>query len=157
MQKQMQLSIEVREQRQQDVLSIRMKMRAEKLPMVIGESYAKIASYLEELGVEPAGPPFVAYHNLDMENLDVEMGFPVDEVIPGQGDLCPGEVERGQVVSCMYEGAYEGLPKVYEAINEYIRENGYTAKGIAYETYYNSPDDVRNTEELLTRIDLPIR
>ena len=156
MMKQMQLNIETREQRHQGVLSIRMNTSAADLPVVIGESYEKIAKYLEELDVEPSGPPFVAYYNLDMENLDVEMGFPVDDVVPGDHDMCPGEIEEGKVVSCMYEGPYEGMVKVYDAMNEYISENGFKAKGIAYETYYNSPDDVTSTDELLTRIDLPV-
>jgi len=151
-----QLTIETREQKHQPVLSIRMNTKAENLPVVIGESYAKIARYLEELDVEPAGPPFVAYYNLDMENLDVEMGFPVDDVVPGDHDMCPGEIVEGKVVSCMYEGPYEGMAAVYEKMNEYIRDKGFTATGVAYETYYNSPDDVRSHDELLTRIDLPV-
>lgn len=157
MMKQMQLNIETREQRHQPVLSIRMNTRGERLPVVIGESYAKISQYLEELDVEPAGPPFVAYYNMDMDNLDVEMGFPVDDVVPGEHDMCPGEIEEGRVVSCMYEGSYEGMVKVYDAMNEYIREKGFVAKGMAYETYYNSPEDVKSSDELLTRIDLPVR
>lgn len=156
MMKEKQLTIETREQKHQPVLSIRMNTRVENLPSVIGESYEKIARYLEELDVEAAGSPFVAYYNMDMENLDVEMGFPVDDVVPGDHDMCPGEIGEGKVISCMYEGPYEGMSAVYEKMNEYIRDKGFTAKGIAYETYYNPPDEVRSTEELLTRIDLPV-
>lgn len=154
--KEMTLDINVVKQPHQPVLSIRTRSNVKELPDVIAESYAKIGQYLAELDVDPVGPPFVAYYNLDMENLDVEMGFPVDDVIPGDHEMCPGEIPEGEVVSCIYRGPYEGMKEVYEAMNRYIGEKGYHAKGVAYEIYYNSPMEVKSPEELMTRIDLPV-
>ena len=42
----------------------------------------EIAQYLAEQSEQPAGAPFVAYYNMDMQNLDVEIGFPVTACLP---------------------------------------------------------------------------
>ena len=49
----------------------------EKLPEFFGKAFGGIMAYLGELGEQPVGMPFGAYHNLDMTALDVEAGFPV--------------------------------------------------------------------------------
>ncbi|MFH5836142.1 GyrI-like domain-containing protein [Proteiniclasticum sp. C24MP] len=154
--KQAMLAIEVRQQHYQPVLSIRTRTDVTRLPDLIADSYSRIGAYLNELDIEPEGAPFIAYYNRDMNDLDVEMGFPVDDVIPGDRDMCPGEIEEGRMVTCMYVGPYEGMKEVYGEMHRYIEEKGLQTKGPAYETYYNSPEEVENPEELMTRIDLPV-
>lgn len=73
----MDFQCEIREQVAQPTLSIRTRTPIGDLPRLLGESYDKIAGYLAELGEEPAGAPFAAYYNMDMQDLDVEIGFPV--------------------------------------------------------------------------------
>ena len=63
--------------------------------MHIGESYAKIAAYMGEKGVHPSGEPFVAYHNMDMQDLDVEIGFPIASPIPGKADIKSCSIPAG--------------------------------------------------------------
>jgi hypothetical protein len=105
---------EVKEQPTQKTLSIRTRAAVQDLPQVFGAGYGKIGQYLGELGEQPSGPPFAAYYNMDMDNLDVELGFPVARQLPGQdeikGDLsiyrplqrdrtglhCPDEMDGGQ-------------------------------------------------------------
>ena len=38
--------------------------------------WSTILQYAGQMGVQPSGPPFVAYYNLDMQDLDLEIGFP---------------------------------------------------------------------------------
>ena len=85
--KQATLDIEVREQHHQPVLSIRTRTDVTHLPELIGDAYQRIGRYLEELDVEPDGAPFVAYYNQDMKDLDVEIGFLVEDVIPVDHDM----------------------------------------------------------------------
>lgn len=149
-------AIEVREQQYQPVMSVRTISSVSKLPLLIGETYERIMVYLKELDVNPTGPPFVCYYNLDMEHLDVEIGFPVEDVLPGEGDLCPSEMIQGKTVSYLYNGPYEKMEEAYNEMNDYIRTYGFKPKGMSYEIYYNSPMDVQSKEELLTRIELPV-
>jgi hypothetical protein len=61
---------EVKEQAAQPTLFIRRRTPVQGLSKVLGEVYGVIGQYLDELKEKPAGPPFVAYHNMDMQNLD---------------------------------------------------------------------------------------
>jgi effector-binding domain-containing protein len=47
------------------------------------------------------------------------------------------------------------LKPVYNALLQWIGENGHTPTGIAYEFYYNSPNEVPESD-LLTKIILPL-
>ena len=83
---------EVKEQPVQKTLSIRTRAAVQDLPQVFGEGYGAIAQYLGELGEQPIGPPFAAYYNMDMDNLDVEFGFPVAR--PLQPPAADGSEDR---------------------------------------------------------------
>jgi len=75
------------EQKKQPVLSIRLRTAMENMPKVIGEGYGAIMMYINELGEQPVNAPYTAYYNLDMQDMDVEMGFPVARVLAGKGDM----------------------------------------------------------------------
>jgi effector-binding domain-containing protein len=147
--------IELQEQKAQPVLSIRTHTSLELLPKLIGENYMKIMSYLTELGETPAEAPYTAYYNMDMQNLDVEMGFPVSKLLPEKGDITAREIPQGKIVTVMYKGAYSGMEKTYNDIFKWISENRYTPAGVYYEYYFNSPMEVPESE-LLTKIVIPV-
>ena len=71
----MNYNIELKEKSVQPVLAVRKTTSIGNLPQEIGKAYGSIMQYLSELGEQPADVPFTAYYNMDMENLDVEMGF----------------------------------------------------------------------------------
>jgi effector-binding domain-containing protein len=143
--------IEIKEEQAQPVLSIRTRAAVQDLPNVIGESYGKIMQYMEKIGKHPAGAPFVAYYNMDMDDLDLEIGFPVAEPLEGNDEINSSEIPAGKYVSTTYKGPYAGMEKPYTDMAKWIGERGYKPKGIAYEYYYNSPMEVPESE-LLTRI-----
>jgi effector-binding domain-containing protein len=152
----MEEKIKVVENVDQHTLSIRITTRIEELPNIIGKNYMKIMSYLEELGEKPLDVPFTAYHNLDMKNLDVEMGFIVDKKLPDRDEIKAGIIPAGKSVTYMYKGAYDGMQKVYDEIMEWINKNKYEFNGSYYEYYYNSLEEVKESE-LLTKIVLPLK
>jgi len=144
------------EKKSQPILLIRVTTSMQNLPQVIGKAYGSIFQYLNELGEQPADAPYTAYYNMDMENLDVEMGFPVSKPLQGKGEIKAGEFPGGKYAECMYKGAYGEMVPAYDAMNKWIRENGYEATGSCYEFYYNTPGEVPESE-LLTKIMLPLK
>ena len=149
------MEVEFKEQKSQTIMSIRTRTTLADLPNIIGNSYHKIAAYLEELGEQPVDVPFTAYHNIDMQNMDVEMGFPVTRPLPGKGDVKAGEIAEGPVATYIYKGPYSEMEPVYNEVFKQIAEKGCQPKGVYYEYYYNSPGEVPESE-LLTRIVIPI-
>ncbi len=140
---------------EQPTLCVRKTTRVEDLPMLIGQSYAKIATYLQEAGETMADVPFVAYHNMDMQNLEVEIGFPVAASLPGKADILPGSIPAGKAVFCLYRGPYGDMVPIYEEMARWIDAAGYCPAGPSYEFYYNGPGFP--PEELLTKIVMLIR
>ncbi|NLX63256.1 MAG: GyrI-like domain-containing protein [Clostridiaceae bacterium] len=152
----MDYQITLKQQPSQPILSIRKTTSVSKLHEEIGKAYGMIAMYLQEMGEQPAGAPFTAYYNMDMENLDVEMGFPVSKPIEGRGDIKAGSIPEGRYVEGMYKGPYSVISSAYDAISAWMSENGLTPVGISYEYYLNTPGEVPDSE-LLTKIVFPVK
>lgn len=146
--------IEILRRKEQPTISIRTRTKVKDLPALIGESYCKMEAYLKELGELPSDIPYVAYHNMDMQNLDVEIGFPVPKALPARGDIRPGFIPEGNVVFCMYRGAYREMAPTYGEMADWIVKNGLKPAGTAYEYYYNGPEYPES--ELLTMIVMPV-
>ena len=135
----------------QPVLAVRTVTAVNNLPQEIGKAYMAIAAYMEELGEAPKEAPYTAYFNMDMENLDVEMGFPVSKAYPEKGDIKPGVIPAGKQATAMYKGPYAKMEPIYTALTTWVTEQGYEPSGISYEYYYNAPGEV-SEDELLTKI-----
>jgi len=148
-------NIEVLKQREQPSLTIRTNTSIEDLPQLIGESYRKIGSYLQEIGELISDVPFVAYHNLDMQNLDVEIGFPVAMPLQGKGEIKSSFIPEGKIVFCMYQGPYSEMESVYGEMAKWIADNGYTPNDTVYECYYNDPEFPES--QWLTKILMPVK
>lgn len=148
--------IELKEEKEQAVLSIR-KITTEKgLQQELGQAYQALFQYLGELGETPMGGPFAGYFNMDMNALDVEMGVPVTKTLPGKGDIKASSIPAGRQVSCIFKGPYTQLEPVYNEMNRWMTENSCVPTGVVYEFYLNSPMEVPEAE-LLTKIVFPVK
>lgn len=143
--------IEMIETQEQPTLVLKAVTPVSELPKILGKAFMDIVTHIMELGEQPVGPAFVGYFNMDMERLELEIGFPVSKALPGKGDILAGHIPAGKQVSCMYKGPYMQMPPAYEEIQKWIKDNGYKPLGPVYEHYYNSPEEVSESE-LLTKI-----
>jgi effector-binding domain-containing protein len=148
----------LKERTPQPALAIRSRANTavESIPQRIEEAYKAIAEYMQALGEQPAGPPYAAYYNMDMTDLDLEAGVPVTRAMPGNGEICAGELPGGRAATCLYTGPYHRLEEGYNALSDWIQENRYETTGVAYEFYLNSPVETP-PEELQTEIVYPLR
>ena len=145
---------EVKEQPAQKTLSIRTRAAVQDLPRLLEEGFGAIAQYLGKLGEQPSGPPFAAYYNMDMDNLDVEFGFPVARPLPGQDEIKAGEIPEGRVAACLYTGPYSEMEPAYDALAKWVEDNGYETTGVTYELYLNDP---RESPPAQTQIIFPLK
>jgi len=152
----MSFNIECQEKEAFPVLSMRTRTPVSNLPSVLGEAYDLGAKYITEQGGEFAFAPFVAYYNMDMNDLDVEIGFPVKQALPGKGTIQPGVIPAGKQVTCFYKGPYEGLQAPYDAMAQWMKEKGLEPVGTSYEFYLNDPQQVP-PEALETIIMFPVK
>jgi effector-binding domain-containing protein len=93
---------------------------------------------------------------MDMQDLDIEIGMPVPEPLPGQGDIEAGEIPAGQLAACVHTGPYEDIAPAYEALSAWMAQEGYEPTGVAYEVYLNDPGDTP-PDELRTEVFYPLK
>ncbi|OPZ65179.1 MAG: Bacterial transcription activator, effector binding domain [Firmicutes bacterium ADurb.Bin506] len=136
---------------EQPVLSMRTVTPVEKLPEAIGKTLAAIAPYMAQMGGQPADAPFVAYYNMDMQNLKVEIGFPVAAPLPATAEIEAGSIPAGPKAVGWHKGSYQSIASTYDAMGAWMKEKGVEPAGVVYEYYYNSPMEVAESE-LLTKV-----
>lgn len=147
---------EIKQLPAQPALSVRGRAAVQNLPVLIGQTCERLIGHMQALGEAPSGDLFVTYYNMDMQNLDVEIGFTLSKPLPGKEDIQSVMIPAGLAATCTYTGPYEKMAPAYEALNACIKENGREATGIAYEYYLNGPPETP-PEEYQTRIVLPLK
>jgi effector-binding domain-containing protein len=93
---------------------------------------------------------------MDMQNLDVEAGFPVSRKYPEKGKIEAHEIPAGVYGSCHYTGPYADCGPAYETLTAYVKGKGYEPSGVAYEYYLNDPGEI-SQEEAQTLIVLALK
>ncbi len=133
------------------VLGIRTHTPVENLPQTLGRCYASIAQHMAGLGAAPGGLPYVAYFNMNMQDLDLEVGFQIASPLPGNGEVQAGALPNKPVAACTYTGPYPQMASAYEELTRWVAEKGLQASGVVYEFYLNDPASTA-PEELQTQI-----
>ena len=144
------------ETEEQPVLVVEKTLPVSKLPEVVGLVFQSIAEYLYRKGDEPLGPAFIAYHNMDMNNLQVEIGFPVKEKVEGEGEIKASVIPAGKKAVGYHKGPYRDISPLYDGLSSWIFRKGYEPSGIAYEYYFNSPGEIPESE-LLTKVEFLLK
>ncbi len=136
----MEFKFEIFETADQPVMCIRTHARVEDLQRVIGQSYGAISEFIAANGLEMSGAPYVAYFSMDMQNLDLELGFPVTKSNDGNGIVVPGVIPAGRKATTLFTGPYSQMAPAYDALNAFIKENNWEPTGAAYEYYLTGPE-----------------
>lgn len=147
----MSLSIDLLEQPAIPALTVRRRSAVENLPATLGVAYSEIMSYAGQIGARVKGPAFVIYYNMDMADLDIEIGFICENPTQGNGIVVGSEIRAGLYVEAMHTGPYSAMIPLYEAMSAFMAEKGLVPTGEAIEFYYNSPMEVPENE-LKTKI-----
>src|SRR5215475_4509075 len=72
---------------------------------VVTKLFKEINAWVKKQGIEPAGPPFLRYHVIDMEGpMDIEVGVPVAKPLAGDDRVHPGVLPGGRYASLIYIG-----------------------------------------------------
>jgi len=103
-------------------------------------AYSRVPAATAQQGLGLDGPPYARYRFQKDGTIDVEAGFPVRGVIAPTGDVAPGTLPGGHVVSTLHVGAYDQVAGAYDALETYLSKNGYEPAGAAWECYLDEPD-----------------
>ena len=115
---------------------------------VVDRGFPRLFGRLAELGVEPAGPPFIRYLRTGAE-LELELGIPVAE----GGD---GELPAGRTAVLRHVGPYSGLRAACAGLEQWVEEQGEQPAGPFWESYVTDPRAEPDSAKWITDIHLPV-
>ncbi len=149
--------MEVRTVSEQNTLYVRTTTPVAELPQIMGTIYGEIAEFMQKEGVPFTGPPFALYHNMDMQALDVEIGFPVpaDSASRGNERVQAGKIPGGKVLAVLHTGPYSAMEETYTKAMAHIEKEGLKVMPWMYEAYLNDPGETP-PEQLQTEIFFPL-
>jgi effector-binding domain-containing protein len=136
-------------------LSIRGRVSYAQMCDFITQCFASLTAYLNALGQAPAGPGFAIYYSIDMNDLDIEIGFPTAVSLAGRDNIRSTQIPGGKQVECHYTGPYKAIEPAYKASMAFIEKEGLTIQGPSYEFYLNDSRTVPE-EKLETLIMFPV-
>ena len=149
-------NFEVLEVDPRPVLAIRVRTAFEGIPQKLRESYGAIGHYLGELGEAMISAPYTAYYNMDMQDLDMEVGLQVSRELPGRSQIQAGHIPGGKAASAIHTGPYRAMEPTYQALAEWMAKNGLEPTGVAYDFYIDDPAEV-SQKEIWTQIYFPLK
>ncbi|MGG5317885.1 GyrI-like domain-containing protein [Enterococcus sp. AZ072] len=120
----------------------------------VGEAVTEISKLIAEADSFPSSGPIVCFHTIDLEELDVEIGFQVAERIAGTDRITSASLSARTIVAAIDLGPYEQSDPVVEELMSWIPAHGYQPAGGIY--YYYLNDNDRPESELLTEMYIPI-
>lgn len=118
-------------------------------------AFKKIAKYLEAVNMLPGGAPIICFHNMDLEHLDVEIGFPVAAPVSGKDDMMATTVPTQKVVTAVDVGPYEQHDATLNELFAWAQSNGLELSGEVYYQYLN--DEEQPESEYLTVMSVPVK
>lgn len=114
-----------------------------------------ILSLIEEKNTLPGSGPTVCFHNIDLESLDVEIGYEIARSVETSGDVITQVLPSQAVVTAIDRGPYEKQDSTLNELMKWIPENGFIANGGIYYHYLNDENQPQN--EYLTEMYIPVK
>ena len=98
---------QIEERNEQPYLGIRSQV-TEGVPAVVDRSFPQLFAWLGRHGVEPAGPPFIRFHEVDhaAEPLEIEVAAPVAGGAPSDATVRAGVLPAGRYATLLHNGPY---------------------------------------------------
>jgi effector-binding domain-containing protein len=132
---------------EQPYMGIRAQVPMRGMSAAVTKLFKELNSWEKQRGIQPAGPPFLRYHVIDMAGeMDIEVGVPIAGPLPGDSRVSCSTLPAGRYASLIYSGSgYSGN----KALVEWAKANGIAwdrwddPKGDGfrsrYETYLTNP------------------
>jgi effector-binding domain-containing protein len=142
-------------------VSIRERVQMSEITGFFDGSFATLAAVLAATEATPTGAPFALYRGMPSDEVDVEVGFPLDRPVedavvaahPGtQASTLPG----GEVATTVHRGGFDGLGGAWQSLAEWIAAQGRTMGPMMWEVYLTEPSPDMNPAELRTELNWPL-
>ncbi|HEY7282203.1 MAG TPA: GyrI-like domain-containing protein [Actinomycetota bacterium] len=124
----MDYEIEVKDLPDRYVVTARTTTTPDKVGETFGALLPQADAEILNAGTRPTGPAFAIYHVYRDDQVDMELGFPVDEPIPTTEPVIGRELPATIAAVTFHHGPYTALGDAYRAVEAWMHENG--ARGL---------------------------
>jgi effector-binding domain-containing protein len=133
------------------ILYIRDTARLDEISIVFGKDYPELFQLIGTNGLRP-GKVMAFYHQYS-DPIVLEVAVEVDKVPSNlSGRVMTRTIRGGDALVAHYKGPYERMDMPYNAITQWLKDNGKQPDGLPFEAYLNDPNCVKNKYELLTDV-----
>jgi effector-binding domain-containing protein len=153
----MTVTIEIEDVASQRVASTRATTIPAEIGATFGQKIKVVGAFLQRTGAKMAGPPYARYFNYSPEDVDMEIGAPIDGDVSGDDNVEVHDMPGGRVAAAIHLGRYEGLAETYDELATWISRHGFDREGAPWEVYIAYPGNEPEPEKWETRIYWPVR
>lgn len=126
------------------------------------ESFGKLFSYLTDfIKIQPQniGKPTAYFEFMDTagKNAKFYCGYPITESVKLEEDMELYSLPAGKTLVSVHKGSYETVEQAIQKMKQHAAKNKITLGNSHWEVYMNDPEMVKDKNELLTKIYIPIK
>ncbi|HEK85257.1 MAG TPA: GyrI-like domain-containing protein [Candidatus Aminicenantes bacterium] len=127
----------------------------------IQSAVGELMQYMQSQNIYPTGSMIGIFHGdptlSDPNNIQWEVGFPIDQQAFVQAPLQKKQWTFTQVAVGVHEGPYEKTGETILKMRQWLEDNGYVQNGPILERYLDSDPSKTSPENLKTEIWLPCK
>jgi effector-binding domain-containing protein len=116
----------------QRTLSVRFRAPLEQLSGAVKASLENLTKELRAERATAMGAPFIAYHEISADRVDLEVGVPVSEHVHGAVEVHVGTLPMGRYVTVVQHGLPPSLGEIERALDRWLVLRHETAHGPLY-------------------------
>lgn len=139
-----------------EAVAIRTTVPLAGIPNFLGEAFHELDDAIRAGGGQVVGPPFVRYHSVSPDAVDLEAVLCTEERVPARGRVVPITLRASKAAVVRHVGHYSKLQPAYEAIDLWVKEHGLHATEAPREVYVTSPAEIPDPSEWVTLVEQPV-
>jgi AraC family transcriptional regulator len=139
----------------QPALVAHMTVTLETIGPAMAQAFGQIMAQAQACGAQFAGPPFAMYPDPPGGEFRLILCMPVLPGAAAGGGVELEDLPGGSAATTMHHGSYSGIAAAYQALEEWMKENGRQAAGPPREVYLTEPGTVAESDTL-TEVQWPV-
>ncbi len=139
-----------------EAVAIRAELPMSEMQGFFNEAFLELSEAIRKAGATPVGPPFVRYYAMTPERVDLEAVMTCDKPVQAGGRVKPLHLDAAQAAIVRHVGRYDKMKPAYDAITQWMANNGKHASEAPREVYVTTAAEVPDPSEWVTLVEQPI-
>jgi effector-binding domain-containing protein len=146
----------IRDVPSQPTAAVRITTPRENIGEAMAEAFPRVFAAVTKAGGTPAGAPLARYFSFGGPTIEFECAIPVAAPFTAEGDVVPSEVGGGDAAFAVHVGPYDTIGQTWEALTNWVTEQGRTPEGPGWEHYLTDPGEEPDPAKWVTEVYVPL-